>query len=114
MGFSEVAINHVLQLEFRLKISEILDHHNQLWLRNLDFKLFLSIYLLKKLVMLRRFYKNITGCVGITVYCSETIFITFLKENTVLIKLFKTSFGSTILASFTEFECHSTDTFGLI
>ena len=29
MGLPEVAINHVLQLEFQLKVSEILGHHNQ-------------------------------------------------------------------------------------
>ena len=59
-----------------------------------------------------RFYINITGCVGITGYWSETIFIISLKENTVFVKLFETSFGRNIIASFTEFQCEGTDTFG--
>ena len=34
------------------------------------------------------------------------------KENIVFVKIFETPFGSIILASFIEFECQSTDTFG--
>ena len=34
----------------------------------------------------------------------------FLKENIVFVKLFEASFGSDILASFTEFQCQCTDT----
>ena len=53
--------------------------------------------------MLWRFYINITGCVGITVYWSETILIIFLKEN-VFIKLFEKSFGSNILHHLPNFN----------
>ena len=42
-----------------------------------------------------------TVCVEITVYLSETFFITPLKENIVFVKQFETSFGSSILAAFT-------------
>ena len=55
--------------------------------------------------MLRRFYINVAGCVGITGYRSDTIFIISLKKNIVFEKLFEISFGSNILASFTEFQC---------
>ena len=64
--------------------------------------------------MLWRFYINITGCVGITGYRSDTIFIISLKLNIFFAKLFKTSFGSKIIASFTKFQCQSTDTLGFI
>ena len=64
--------------------------------------------------MLWRFYINITGCVEITGYWYETIFIISLKENIVFVKLFKTSFDSNILASFIEFQCQGTDIFGFI
>ena len=75
-------------------------------------KFFLLIYFLKELIMLWRFYINVTGCGGITGYWSEAIFIISLKENIVFGKLFETSFGSDIIASFTEFQCQGTDTFG--
>ena len=71
--------------------------------RNLYFKLFLSIYLLKKLIILWRFFINIMGCARITGYWSETTFIISLKENIVFVKFFETSFGSNTIASFTEF-----------
>ena len=64
--------------------------------------------------MLWRFYINITGCVGITGYRSDTIFIISLKKNIVFAKLFETSFGSNILASFTEFQWEGTDAFGFM
>ena len=65
--------------------------------------------------MLWRFYINITGCVvGITRYRFDTIFIISLKSNFAFAKLFETSFGSKIIASFTEFQCQGTDTFGFI
>ena len=47
---------------------------------------------------------NLTGCIGITRYWSETIFIISLKEKIVFVKLFEASFGSNIIASFTEFQ----------
>ena len=56
------------------------------------------------------FYTNVTVCVEIT----ETIFIISLQRNIAFAKLFETSFGSNILASFTEFHCQGTDTFGFI
>ena len=92
-------------------ISEILGRHNQGWPRNLDFKFFLSIYLLKEHNMLCRFYTNITGCVGITVYSPETTWVTSFKEKVVFVKLFETSFNSNVLALFTELQCQHTDTF---
>ena len=55
--------------------------------------------------MLWRFYINITGCVGITGYRSDTIFIISLKKDIVFEKLFEISFGRNILASFIEFQC---------
>ena len=61
--------------------------------------------------MLRRFYINTTGCLGITVDCSETIVIIISrKENIAFVKLFKRSFGRDILASFTGFPCQRADT----
>ena len=54
------------------------------------------------------------GCVGITGYWSETIFVISLKENIFCVKLFETFFGSNIIISFTEFQCQGTDTFGFI
>ena len=81
MGLPEVAINHVLQLEFQLKVSEILSHHNQGWPKNLNFSYCFVCW--KGLgIMLWRFYKNIMDRVGITAYWFETIFI-FLTQNTV-------------------------------
>ena len=64
--------------------------------------------------MLWWFYINVTGCVGITGYWSETIFTITLKENIVFVTLLETSFDSNIIASFTEFKCQSTDTFDFI
>ena len=49
--------------------------------------------------MLRRFYINITGCVGITIYWFEITFTISINENIVFVKLFGTSFSSNILAS---------------
>ena len=37
-----------------------------------------------------------------------------LKESIVFVKLFETSSGSDIFASFTEFQCQGTDAFGSI
>ena len=113
MDFPEFAINHESQWEFQVIMSEILGHHNQGWPKNLHFKFFLSIYLLKELIMLWRFYINITSCVGITGYWSETIFSISLKENIVFVKFSETYFGSNI-ASFTEFHCQGTDIFGFL
>ena len=48
-----------------------LGQHNQEWLRNLHFKLFPSIYLLKMFAVFRGFNINITWCVRIIVYRSE-------------------------------------------
>ena len=45
------------------------------------------------------------GCVGITGYWFDTIFIISVKKNIVFEKLYEISFGSYILASFTEFQC---------
>ena len=64
--------------------------------------------------MLWRFYMNITDWIGVTGYWSEIISIISHKNNIVFVKLFEMSFGSNILASFTEFQCQCTDTFGLI
>ena len=57
---------------------------------------------------------NITGCTRIAAYWSETTFVISLKENIIFVKLFEASFGSNILASFSEFHCQDTDTFGFI
>ena len=114
MDFPEFAIYHESQWEFQLSNLGILCHHNQGWLKNLSFKLFLLIYLWKEFTILWRFYINITDCGGIMDYWSETIFITSLKKNIVSAKLFETPFSSNILASFTKFECWGTDTFGFI
>ena len=103
MDFPEFVINHELRWEFQLIISEILGHHKQGWPRNLHFKFLLSIYLLKRMIMLWRFYMNITSCIDLIGYWSETIFIISLKENIVFVKFFGTSFGRNIIASFTEF-----------
>ena len=64
--------------------------------------------------MLQRFYINITGCVRITGYKSETTFIISLKKNILFTKLFETSFVSNKLVSFTQFQCKDTDTSGFI
>ena len=61
-----------------------------------------------------KFYTNITGCVEIISYWSETILLISLKENIVFVKLFEISFGSNIIASFTEFQGQGSDTFGFI
>ena len=63
--------------------------------------------------MLWRFYINVTGFVGITGYWSETILIISRKKN-IFVKLFDISFGSNEFGSFTEFQCHGTNTFGFI
>ena len=127
MGFPKFITNHESQCEFQLIVSEILDHHNQVRSRNLHFKFLLSIYLLKKLTVLWRFYTNITGCEWITnslthlkmyiivnllfshtgiviiiVIINNSLliwnnFIRSLKENIILVKLFETSFVSNIL-----------------
>ena len=64
--------------------------------------------------MLWRFYINITSCLGITCYWSETVFMISLKEKTVFVKFLEEYFGSNILASFTEFQCQGIDIFGFI
>ena len=61
--------------------------------------------------MLWRFYIYITGCIGTTI---EINFSISIKENIVLVKLFETSFGSNIIASFAKFQCQGTETFGSI
>ena len=81
IGFPELAIKLESQWEFQLTTSEILGHHNQRWSRNFHYKFFLTIYLLKELTMLWRFYINKTGWVGITDYRSDTIFVISLKKN---------------------------------
>ena len=110
MYFLEFATNHESHWEFQFIISEMLGHHNQGWPRNLHVKFFLSIDLLKELITLWRFNINVTDCVGITGYWFEAIFIISPKKNI----LFEIAFGSNILASFTEFQCQGTDTFGFI
>ena len=57
-----------MRVPIQFIISETADHHNQAWPSNLHFKLFLSIDLSNKLVVLWRFYVNITAFVGITAY----------------------------------------------
>ena len=84
MDFPEFAINQELHLRLQLIISEILGHHNQGLPRNLHFKFFLLIDLLKEHSILWRFYINITSCAGLR------------------------------LESVTEFQCQGTDTFGSI
>ena len=64
--------------------------------------------------MLWRFYINVTVCIGITGYWSETIFIISLKENIVFLKFFETCFVSNTIASFTESQCQGADTFDFI
>ena len=64
--------------------------------------------------MLWRFCINLTDCLGITGYSPETILIVYLKKNLVFTKLSETSFGSSILASFTECQYQGIDTFGFI
>ena len=81
MDFPEFAINH----EFQMNISEILGHHIQGWPRNLHTRFFLSIYLLKKFIMLWRFYMNITGI--IIGYLSEAVLLYLLRK-----RLFSKSF----------------------
>ena len=51
MDFPEFTISHESQREFQFIISKILDYHNQERLWNLHFKLFLSIDLLRKLIV---------------------------------------------------------------
>ena len=86
--------------DFQLIVSEILDHHNWGWPRNLHFKFYLSICLLKELTMSWWFYINATGCVGVTGYWSDKICIISPKENIVFVKLFGICFSSNILSSF--------------
>ena len=62
-------------------------------------------------MVLWEFYKNITGCVGITGYWSETILIVSLQENIVFVKIFETSFDRNILASIAEFDGQGSDIF---
>ena len=50
-------------------------------------------YLLKEVIILWRFYVNIKGCVGITIYWFEIIFIKSLKENIPFVKLFEAFLG---------------------
>ena len=102
MDVLEFAINHESQWELQLSISEILDHHNQRWPMNLHFRFLLLTYLLREFTMLWRFYINVKNCIGIIGYWSEPIFITSLKKNIALAKLFKTSFCSNILTSFID------------
>ena len=54
------------------------------------------------------------GCVEITGHWAEKTFFISLKENNVFEKLFESSFGSNIIAWFTEFKSQGTDTFGFI
>ena len=54
-----------------------------------------------------------TSCVGITGYLSETFFL-YLLRKTLFLQSFLPFFGSNILASFTEFLCQDTYTFGFI
>ena len=68
----------------------------------------------KEATLLWKFHINITCCVGITGYWSETIFIISLNANIVFVKLIEISFISNIIASFTEFQCQGTDTFSFI
>ena len=112
MDFPEFTINFESQWEFQLTISEILSHHNQRLPRNLHFNFLVSIHLLKKLIMLERFYINMAGCVRVTSYWSETIFIISLKKNIDFVNFCKTPFGSNIIASFTKFQCQGIDTSG--
>ena len=83
--FPEFTINHELQWELQ-RAPEILGHHNQGWSWNLHFKLFLSIDLLKKLVVWCKFSIDTTGCVGITGYWSE-IFLSYLLRTTSFYKI---------------------------
>ena len=47
--------------------------------------------------------------------CTLTVMIPeMIKEKIVFVKIFETSLGSNILASFIEFQYQSTDTFGFI
>ena len=62
--------------------------------------------------MLERFYINMAGCVRVTSYWSETIFIISLKENIDFVSFCKTPSGSNIIASFTKFQCQGIDTSG--
>ena len=55
MDFQELAIIDELQGKFLLIISEILARHNQRWPMNVHFKLLLSVYMLKKLIVLLQF-----------------------------------------------------------
>ena len=86
MDFREFTINRQSVREFQLIISNILGHRNQKLPRKFQFKYSLSISLLKELIVLWRLYMNITNCVGITIYWSETIFIISLKKNIVYLK----------------------------
>ena len=96
----KIAINQDSQWEFQLIISEIIGHQNQRWLRNFHFKFFVSIYLLKKLTMLWRFYINRTGCAGIIIFDLKQFLIISLRKNIQFRKVFETSFGNNIFAPF--------------
>ena len=50
-------------------------------------QIFFINWLVKKAC--KRFYINITVCVGITVHWSETFFIVFHKENSVFVNIFE-------------------------
>ena len=58
MDFPEFTMDQELKEEFQFIISKILGHHNQGWSGNLRLKLFLSIYLLMKLIVLWTFRIN--------------------------------------------------------
>ena len=54
--------------------------------------------------MLLKLYRNLTHGIEITGCWSEIIFVISHKKNIVFGKKFEISFGSNILASFTEFQ----------
>ena len=97
---------------FQLIVSEVFGHHKQGSLSNLHLKLFLSIYLLNRLMVLWIYHMNVTGYVWITVVDLKSFY--HLTENIVLVKLFETSFGSDLIAAFTDFQGRGTDYFSLI
>ena len=65
-------------------------------------------------MVLRRFYTNITNCVGRTIYWSKTFFITSFKKKIASLKCFEKYFGSNILASSAKFQCQGTNIFGWV
>ena len=62
--------------------------------KEFSLQIFLIGFFVKGACYVVKIWINITGCVEITGYLSETFFIISLKENIAFVKCLETSFGS--------------------